>query len=93
MAPLLPPDILTRPKKGFGIPLSRWLRHLPPPPDAAARLGADGAWLAARWDEHRTGKADHRGLLWAWTALATALAGRDGTVQAEPAAPSAGWAA
>ena len=93
MAPLLPPDILTRPKKGFGIPLSRWLRHLPPPPDAAARLGADGAWLAARWDEHRTGKADHRGLLWAWTALATALAGRDGMVQAEPAAPSAGWAA
>ncbi|MBY6266396.1 asparagine synthase (glutamine-hydrolyzing) (plasmid) [Azospirillum sp. 412522] len=93
MAPLLPPDILTRPKKGFGIPLSRWLRHLPPPPDAAGRLGADGGWLAARWDEHRTGQADHRGLLWAWTALATALAGRDGTVRAEPAAASAGRAA
>ncbi|WP_372400566.1 asparagine synthase (glutamine-hydrolyzing) (plasmid) [Azospirillum sp. HJ39] len=74
MAPLLPPEILARPKKGFGIPLSRWLRHLPQPSlDTAARLGVDGAWLAARWDEHRSGQADHRGLLWAWTALATAL--------------------
>lgn len=74
MAPLLPPAILSRPKKGFGIPLSRWLRHLPQPPlETAARIGVDGKWLAARWDEHRSGQADHRGLLWAWTALATAL--------------------
>ncbi|MFD1623573.1 asparagine synthase (glutamine-hydrolyzing) [Azospirillum griseum] len=74
MAPLLPPSILARPKKGFGIPLSRWLRHLlPPATDTAARIGMDGAWLSARWDEHRGGRADHRGLLWAWTALAATI--------------------
>jgi asparagine synthase (glutamine-hydrolysing) len=79
MAPLVPATILERPKKGFGIPLSRWLRHLPPPPpDAARRLGLDAAWLDDRWREHRNGHADHRGLLWAWTALATS-----GTAQPE----------
>lgn len=77
MAPLIPAEILDRPKKGFGIPLSRWLRHLPPPPDGAAgAFGLDGRWLADRWDEHRRGAADHRGLLWSWTALATAVPGR-----------------
>ncbi len=77
MAPLVPAAILNRPKKGFGIPLSRWLRHLPPPPVAAAtRLGLDAAWLDDRWQEHRSGRADHRGLLWAWTALATSLEGK-----------------
>lgn len=74
MAPLIPAAILNRPKKGFGIPTTRWLRHLPPPSDAAAnRLGLDAGWLAGRWDEHRRGAADHRGLLWAWNALAAAL--------------------
>lgn len=76
VAPFVPEVILKRPKKGFGIPVTRWLRHLPPPPTTAAeRLGLDSDWLAGRWDEHRQGRADHRGLLWAWTALAAALEG------------------
>ncbi|CAO3439664.1 asparagine synthase (glutamine-hydrolyzing) [Azospirillum doebereinerae] len=74
VAPFVPEAILKRPKKGFGIPVTRWLRHLPPPPAAAAeRLGLDGGWLNERWKEHQEGRADHRGLLWAWTALAAAV--------------------
>lgn len=73
LEPLVPAEILHRRKKGFGIPLSRWLRALPAPsPTVADRLGLDGDWLQRRWDEHRSGRADHRGLLWAWTALAAA---------------------
>lgn len=76
VAPFVPESVLQRPKKGFGIPVSRWLRHLPaPPPEAARRLGLDADWLDARWAEHRQGRADHRGLLWAWSALAAALDG------------------
>lgn len=76
MAPLIPAAILNRPKKGFGIPLSRWLRHLPPPTAAEARrLGLDAGWLERRQTEHREGRADHRGLLWAWTALAHVVKG------------------
>ena len=87
MAPLIPADILTRKKKGFGIPLTRWLRALPAPPAAAAdRLGMDGRWLAGLWEEHRRGLADHRGLLWAWTALAATGAGGEPTAL-PPATP------
>ena len=74
MAPLVPAEILNRRKKGFGIPVTRWLRHLPAPPNATARrLGLDADWLDARQNEHQRGAADHRGLLWAWKALAPAL--------------------
>lgn len=91
MAPLVPAEILNRPKKGFGIPLSRWLRHLPAPaPAEAQRLGLDAAWLERRQTEHRDGQADHRGLLWAWTALAHSAAGSShpsGGTDAETPAP------
>lgn len=77
MAPLIPASILDRPKKGFGIPLSRWLRHLPPPPrEQALRLGLDANVLDGYWAEHRHGQADHRSLLWAWTVVADMLGTR-----------------
>lgn len=88
LAPLVPAGVLERRKKGFGIPLGRWLRHLPAPPaEAASRIGLDPAWLAARWDEHRRGAADHRNLLWAWTALAHALDGNAAASDAPGAGP------
>ncbi|WGD30040.1 asparagine synthase (glutamine-hydrolyzing) [Ancylobacter sp. WKF20] len=74
MAPLVPAQILDRPKKGFGIPVSRWLRHMElPSRDASARLGLDHATLEGYWSDHRKGRADHRGLLWAAVVLATML--------------------
>ncbi len=60
---LLPDDIVNRRKKGFGIPVSRWLRDLGPPawaPIAGLNESAFEGWSR----EHLTGSADHRGALW-----------------------------
>jgi asparagine synthase (glutamine-hydrolysing) len=59
---LLPPEIISRPKKGFGVPLGEWFRdgtlrvdpRSLPSPAAATRLSA----------EHRAGKKNHRMFLW-----------------------------
>jgi asparagine synthase (glutamine-hydrolysing) len=68
----LPASILERPKKGFGIPVARWLRG----PLAGMlddllgqqRLERQGLFRPAairqRIDEHRFGVADHRKPLW-----------------------------
>ena len=73
MAGLLPQEILTRPKMGFGIPLGRWLRHelnawmrgilLDP---RALRRGIFRREVVERLvDEHTAGSHDHRFRLWA----------------------------
>ena len=53
----LPRDIVHRPKKGFGIPLARWLRSVPAevPMRAVAGMRADG--MQRLWHEHRSGGA------------------------------------
>lgn len=67
LAGLVPDDLITRRKKGFGIPLLDWLRKLDYPGDA---IGGVRAGVARRWHEqHRAGKADHRSFLWCWTVL------------------------
>lgn len=66
----LPASVLTKPKKGFGIPISHWLRYWPMPDrDLALEAGLDGDYLAERWRAHVSGKEDNRGLLWAWLCL------------------------
>ena len=67
---LVPPQVLRRPKKGFGIPIASWLREWPMP-DAgrAADAGLDPDVLTAKWNEHRENRADHRGVLFAWLCL------------------------
>ena len=68
----LPPGILERPKKGFGIPVARWLRGpLGTMMDellAPARLERQGLFrpeeVARRVAEHRAGVRDHRKPLW-----------------------------
>jgi asparagine synthase (glutamine-hydrolysing) len=72
MARTLPPGIVDRPKKGFGIPIAEWFRHdlrdalrdeLSP-----ARLGAQGIFDPGEVDrlvsEHVSGRRDHRKQLW-----------------------------
>ncbi len=69
MRDLLPAEIITRKKMGFGAPVARWLRG-----EfgrwAGARLAEDGTGLfahealAAMLDEHRRGAADHSVRLW-----------------------------
>ncbi|MHC4718362.1 MAG: asparagine synthetase B family protein, partial [Planctomycetota bacterium] len=70
---LLPASVFRRPKKGFGVPLDRWLRE-----DLLDRLGKtllDEALVERDWmsrpvlkrmiDDHMAGRADHRHRLWA----------------------------
>ena len=72
----LPADILPRPKKGFGIPLAKWLRELAPPAGAVPLLRP--AAVARRWKEHRSKTADHRLFLWTWLSLQQCLSPRPG---------------
>ncbi len=76
MAPLLPRAVMTRPKKGFGIPAARWLRALPQTSPIALD-GVDTAWLDAARRAHRAGIGDHRLLLWCWLSLQGVLAQRE----------------
>jgi asparagine synthase (glutamine-hydrolysing) len=56
LEPWLPADVLRRPKKGFGVPVGRWLQDGRPPFDAAG----GSAFHRRRLAEHRSGHADHR---------------------------------
>jgi asparagine synthase (glutamine-hydrolysing) len=68
----LPASILDRPKKGFGIPVARWLRGPLAPlldrmldPGRLARQGVFRPEAVARYvGEHRAGVRDHRKPLW-----------------------------
>ena len=68
----LPRAIAKRPKKGFGVPLGRWLRQMDPPA-VGVPGGFDGVKLAARWQAHRAERHDDRLGLWCWLALAHGL--------------------
>ncbi|MCS6895027.1 MAG: asparagine synthase (glutamine-hydrolyzing) [Bacteroidia bacterium] len=64
----LPDEILFRPKKGFGIPLSRWLRYELRAPIQAELMRPD-PWfrpeaLQNLWNVHQSRKANYRKLLW-----------------------------
>ena len=68
----LPDAIIDRPKKGFGIPLSHWLRHelraLCDDLLSLERIRRDGffdpAFVERLTREHMQGRANHRKLLW-----------------------------
>lgn len=73
----LPRDIIHRPKKGFGIPLARWLRSLPEAMPRREIAGMKLGWMTRCFDEHRAGKADHRLPMWCWLSLQQILARRE----------------
>lgn len=62
LAGMLPPDILQQPKKGFGIPLNRWLRSLPEPEVIVPGLKPGMIDHAYRLHKKRAG--DFRFFLW-----------------------------
>ena len=72
-ATFLPSDILNRRKKGFGVPLAKWLREVPKSPPLHPVLGINISNIARYWDEHRHGLKDHRLFLWAWLSLHYAI--------------------
>jgi asparagine synthase (glutamine-hydrolysing) len=73
MEPLLPNEVLYRPKMGFAVPLARWFRGPLKQRLRDAVLGerlADTGWfdratLQALFDEHVDGRRDHSAALWA----------------------------
>ena len=75
---LVPDTVLKRPKKGFGIPLARWLRQMPPAPPLDAIYGLRPAWIAERWSAARAGQEDERLLLWSWLSL-QGIVGQNGS--------------
>jgi len=75
---LVPDSILTRAKKGFGIPLTKWLRTIPTNPPLSPIEGVRAEGVAERWAEHRSGTADHRLFLWSWLALQAVLHSESG---------------
>jgi asparagine synthase (glutamine-hydrolysing) len=82
----LPGETLERRKKGFGIPLGRWLRHWPQP---AGNGSLDGTQLKPqvldeRWRRHAGGKADERLLLFAWLAVLHHLGGNVTSLYGSP---------
>ena len=68
----LPTNIIHRRKKGFGIPLARWLRGWEPPPRQGVPF-VDSDDLMARWKAHADGRHDDRLALWSWLSLSHGL--------------------
>lgn len=72
----LPPDVLARPKKGFGIPVTRWLRDWPKPSVDSRSTHQFGLKIDAvekRWNAHANMEQDNRMLLFAWMSMAPHL--------------------
>jgi asparagine synthase (glutamine-hydrolysing) len=70
LAGALPPEILNRPKKGFGIPLAAWLKQGVPFPAAKLPVQINSAVITEHMQAHKSGVADHRMFLWASLGLA-----------------------
>ncbi len=68
LAPLLPPEIIGRRKKGFGAPVGKWFHEGALTVGPVANLGLDAAFVERVADQHRRGKVDRRLFLWClWT--------------------------
>ena len=68
LEPVLPRDVLHRPKKGFGVPVGAWFRQgaLQPGGDALP-VGVSAEFTQREWSAHRAGRVDQRAFLWnAW---------------------------
>src|SRR6266566_2756483 len=57
---LLPASIVERKKKGFGIPLAKWLREFPLDPPLSPLPGVRSEYAQRAYSAHRAGTADQR---------------------------------
>ena len=69
IAGLVPAEVTTRSKKGFGIPVTAWLRHLPFCEASAAGVGLKIDAVRHSWAQHQGRARDERLLLWTWVCL------------------------
>ena len=73
---VVPDEVLERRKKGFGIPLTRWLRTWDASDfEAGGRALDSPAWVEGRLREHQSGRRDNRLALWCVLALGRHAAG------------------
>ena len=77
LEPVLPADILYRPKKGFGVPIGAWFQQGRLTFPSAGRLpDLDPRFLDSRLAAHRAGRTDERAFLWnTWILEAWARSG------------------
>lgn len=67
MEGMIPHDLLNRKKKGFGIPLSAWLRELQfDHVEEQLALIGNTDWLMRQWTKHKNKETEQRLLLWAF---------------------------
>ncbi len=78
---IVPDTILDRPKKGFGIPLSQWLREMSPPSPQSIPY-VDRAWFQEGWRRHRDRQVDLRYALWCWLGVEHHMTARTARSQA-----------
>jgi asparagine synthase (glutamine-hydrolysing) len=66
LEPYLPHEILYRQKKGFGVPIGKWMSSgkLTVDPAAHAATGLNTTFVQRQLDQHRTLTADNRAFLW-----------------------------
>lgn len=67
MTGILPDDLLRRPKRGFAVPMTRWLKSWPMPESFLP--GCNPGFVRRAWEDHRVGRRDNRLFLWAWIVL------------------------
>jgi asparagine synthase (glutamine-hydrolysing) len=64
---VLPPQILDRPKKGFGVPIGPWFRKGLLEPAAGSWTPAYEGMVQRKCADHRADRSDERAFLWnAW---------------------------
>jgi asparagine synthase (glutamine-hydrolysing) len=70
----LPDEIIKRPKKGFGVPLSNWVTQLDlNPSDRVNKLGHFDKWSDSAMRLHKHRKGDYKHALWSNYALNQSL--------------------
>lgn len=69
MSGLLSDSVLYRKKKGFGIPLARWLREVPAKPPLTPVAGMRMRSVDNAWKEFRSGRSSEHLFLWSWLSL------------------------
>jgi asparagine synthase (glutamine-hydrolysing) len=72
---MLDDGILNRAKKGFGIPLTEWLRSVPAEPPRRPVAGVRMQAIDRLWADHRAGRSDNRLPLWAWLSVQYGIRG------------------
>jgi asparagine synthase (glutamine-hydrolysing) len=67
MEGLLPNEILNRQKKGFGVPLTSWLKSWPL--EDIRSYNFDTLFVRKKYEEHKLGIKDNRLFIWNWIVL------------------------